>query len=590
MTDPQRPTPPQPEQNPEKPTANVPQPEPLKIPDQPRPTDSVGSGPIALQCQFRHESPPPVHRAEWIVVCLLLTGSVSGLMLTGYGLLKHETVEPAKQHSGDAAKQGDEQLQAEAENDSDKRSDANETNLISAALAFLFALACGTFGFSLLWLRRLGSPNWKALRWFSDRFPHLPHEVGMAFIVGAVVFVCVEFTLRVAEERSNKKSFATYNKELKSDVKSQLDTQLAAFRQTLKAKNDIIEQAQKARADAEAASKALSLTKSETVSFLTGLALASSVPKEPIPSDERMAQIVKDLADATKAYDALQSMASDKEFDFPTLRMWESLFLDGYGMTQRLAGDFNGAEKSFREALRVDKDRFQQNQKDENRASNLLLAYDRIVGIAFCQMEAANAKRAQAIADQKAGVKWLDDLAKNAAGARPLEASGAAKKQADMLSEWHRKRLARFEELEKTTYLPNLSVQWQGNRLTLEDTLTDGDLPFFGRDPKFEVNGYKSRCKVYALRLPGGKTYKIRATPKGDNPIDVLVLLQTGLFTQVREVDEFGASKAEEFKVTIKHTETYRLFVASSPRPAPENAPATGGFNLTIEAVEKDGG
>jgi hypothetical protein len=63
--------------------------------------------------------------------------------------------------------------------------------------------------------------------------------------------------------------------------------------------------------------------------------------------------------------------------------------------------------------------------------------------------------------------------------------------------------------------------------------------------------------------------------------------LQTGLFRTVFKVDDRGAGVAEEITQRIRNTETFRLFVASSPNPLPVDSPDTGSFTLTI-TVEKE--
>jgi hypothetical protein len=305
--------------------------------------------------------------------------------------------------------------------------------------------------------------------------------------------------------------------------------------------------------------------------LLDGMGLAEHPAANP--TAQQMKRIEQDLQPCRQGYQAFAKLKNHIEQE--SLDLWGSKFLDNYGRMLVRVGAYREAEAPFWEALAIDQRRVAIRPEDDERQRFLLISHVRMAGLGFCQMKSKGSPEYQ---------KARQNLERAEAVFHELAAKASGEESRKIRAGRHAQVTNLLKEFNVTEFLalpPNQA------ELVKEGTLTEQDLEFFSREETRK--DYVPRCQVFAVELHGGKNYQFRleAEKKEDKPsFDTYLLLQNGIYETVHYNDDFDKSSTDaQMTVPIWHSGTYRLFVASAPRPAPK-LPATGKYYLKIKITD----
>jgi tetratricopeptide (TPR) repeat protein len=190
---------------------------------------------------------------------------------------------------------------------------------------------------------------------------------------------------------------------------------------------------------------------------------------------------------ANKDLKTYKNLLSTGQFDLYLRK--RTLLLDDWGRWLRDRGSYSEAEKRFKEALAIDLERAEKYKRDYISQFNLAVTYERLATIKMEDLDRDGAMQMEEQAEAQYA-KIVDFFPNKQEAKNSLDTAQRKVKELDAIT---------------------VTQQLKDNTVEISGELTRGDLKDRERTT--------SSCKIYALRLAGGKTYSInmvRKTPRLD--------------------------------------------------------------------------
>lgn len=225
---------------------------------------------------------------------------------------------------------------------------------------WLLAASGAALGTSMLWCHHL----WKGKTFGGVDYPELFHELGMGFIVAAVVFCSVELTLRISETRSTKKLLDGFGDQI-------------AIKEHL-------------------------------------LQLLNALDRKQEENEHRYEEGMKAFASLSK-----------RNLSHPGIDNWKSVHLDSYGIFLMKQGLYAKAEAQFKSVLPIDRDLAKKFDKDYTFRNYVGITLDRLIRAqgAQAKYEEATANLKQLIDERKAIAEKFEEKDESSDADRALRSA-----------------------------------------------------------------------------------------------------------------------------------------------------------------------